>query len=49
MESDCGFILHHHIMEKETDDKVAVPMVIETRERFPGLCSCSFDKGVLFT
>ncbi len=45
MESDCGFILHHHIMEKETDDKVAVPMVIETRERFPGLCSCSFDKG----
>ena len=32
-------------MEKQTDDKVAVPMVEETKKRFPGLIGCSFDKG----
>ena len=40
-----GFILHHRVMERQTDDKVAVAMVQETRERFPNLTSCSFDKG----
>ncbi len=40
-----GFILHHLIMDKETDDKVAVPIVEQTRERFPDFNSCSFDKG----
>jgi len=40
-----GFILHHHVMEHETDDAVAVSMVIETKERFPSFRSCSFDKG----
>jgi IS5 family transposase len=32
-------------MQKETDDKVAVAMVSDTQERFPGLRGCSFDKG----
>jgi len=40
-----GFILHHRVMERQTDDKVAVAMIQETRERFPNLTSCSFDKG----
>ena len=40
-----GFILHHRVMQNETDDKIAVPIVIETKNRFPSLCSCSFDKG----
>jgi len=40
-----GFILHHRVMEHETDDAVAVTMVVETKERFPSLKSCSFDKG----
>ena len=40
-----GFILHHRVMEKETDDKVAVPIIYETKERFDQLTSCSFDKG----
>jgi hypothetical protein len=40
-----GFILHHRILEKETDDKIAVPIIEETRERFPDFNSCSFDKG----
>lgn len=45
LEDNMGFILHHRVMEKETDDKVALPMVKETREKFPKLSLCSFDKG----
>jgi len=40
-----GFILHHRVMENETDDKVAVSIIRETKERFPSFNSCSFDKG----
>ncbi len=40
-----GFILHHRVMQKETDDQIAVPIIIETKERFKELNSCSFDKG----
>jgi hypothetical protein len=40
-----GFILHHQVMEKITDDKIAVFMVEHTLAKFPGLKSCSFDKG----
>ena len=32
-------------MEKETDDKVAVSIINETKERFDKLTDCSFDKG----
>lgn len=40
-----GFILNHRVMENETDDKVAIPMVAEAKEKFETLASCSFDKG----
>ena len=40
-----GFILHHHVMENETDDKIAVSIVEETQKRFLDFKSCSFDKG----
>jgi hypothetical protein len=39
------FILHHQVMEKETDDQVAVSMIRKTQESFPELKLCSFDKG----
>ena len=45
IEDQHGFILHHQVMEKQTDDKVTVSMVREAKERFPRLTSCSFDKG----
>ena len=45
LEDQHGFILHHHVMQKETDDKVAVMMVNGAKERFPKLTVCSFDKG----
>lgn len=40
-----GFVLYHKVMEKETDDKVAILMVKESQSRFSSLSSCSFDKG----
>ena len=40
-----GFILHHQVMEKSTDDRIAVAIVQETQARFADLSSVSFDKG----
>ncbi len=45
MEDRDRFILHHQVMEKRTDDQVAVSMVDETKERFPTLRAVSMDKG----
>jgi transposase, IS5 family len=45
LEDRSGFILHHRVMQKETDDQIAVAMVSEARQRFPRLSLCSFDKG----
>ena len=40
-----GFILHHRVMQQQTDDKVAVVMVQETKDRFENLVGSSFDRG----
>jgi hypothetical protein len=40
-----GFILHHRVMQKETDNQIAVPIIEETKSRVPALASCSFHKG----
>lgn len=45
LEDQHGFILHHHVMEKQTDDQIAVFMVEEARKKFPALTLCSFDRG----
>lgn len=45
LEDQHRFILHHRVMEKQTDDQVTVDMVKETKRRFGDLESCSFDKG----
>jgi len=45
LEDRAGFILHHRVMQNETDDKIAVAMVAEAKQRFPRLTLCSFDKG----
>nr|WP_076612062.1 ISNCY-like element ISDph1 family transposase [Desulfotignum phosphitoxidans] len=45
LEDQYGFILHHRVMEQETDDKVAVAMVTSAQNKFSGLKGCSFDKG----
>jgi len=45
LEDQYQFILHHKVMEKQTDDQVTVSMVAQTKQRFPNLNACSFDKG----
>ena len=45
MEDQYQFLLHHQVMQKQTDDQVAVEMVTQAKKRFPKLSVCSFDKG----
>ena len=45
VEDQHGFILHHNVMEKQTDDQVAVSIIEQAQARFPELVACSFDKG----
>jgi len=45
LKDQYGFILHHQVLEQQTDDKVAVVMAKEARDRFENLVGCSFDKG----
>jgi len=45
LKDQYGFILHHQVMERQTDDKVAVSILQEAKEKFENLSGCSFDKG----
>ncbi len=45
MEDQYQFILHHHVMEQETDDAVAIQMTQTSQKKFPSLRSVSYDKG----
>lgn len=45
MEDRDGFIVHHQVMEKTSDDKVALAMVEESQKKFPQLRAVSMDKG----
>lgn len=40
-----GYILHHRVMQNETDEKITVSITAETKDRYPDLKSCSYDKG----
>lgn len=44
-EDQHGFILHHQVMEKITDEQIAIALVQETCARFPEVSSASMDKG----
>jgi hypothetical protein len=44
-EDPFGFILSHRVMQHETDDQVAVPVVEDLAKRYPHIASVSFDKG----
>jgi len=45
VEDQYGFILNATVMERQTDDKVAVPIIQKTKIDFENLSTCSFDKG----
>jgi hypothetical protein len=44
-EDQFGFILSHRVMQHESDDQVAVPMVEDLAQRYPDIASVSFDQG----
>ncbi|MFI3186685.1 MAG: hypothetical protein QX198_11985 [Methylococcaceae bacterium] len=45
MKDSHGFMLHSQVMQKATNNKVAVPMVKARKAKFPSFNACSFDKG----
>jgi len=45
VEDQYQFILHYRVMQNETDDQIAVQITQETKQRFPELTDCSYDKG----
>jgi hypothetical protein len=45
VEDQYGFILNYQVMQKTTDDHVAVPLMTDVTARFPNINSASFDKG----
>jgi hypothetical protein len=45
VEDQHRFILHHQVMQNQTDDQVTLEMVSQAQKRFPRLNACSFDKG----
>jgi HAMP domain-containing protein len=45
VEDQHRFILGHLVMEKTTDDQVAVPLIEDVRAAFPDVAAASFDKG----
>ena len=45
IEDHHRFILHHQVMCRQTDEKVAVKIVVETKKRFTDLAVVSWDKG----
>ena len=45
LEDQYQFLLTHSVMEKLTDDQIAVSIIEQAKTLFPALKSCSFDKG----
>ncbi len=45
LEDQHQFILHHQVMQSQTDNQVTVEMVTQAKKRFANLNVCSFDKG----
>ncbi|QFY90331.1 ISNCY family transposase [Magnetovirga frankeli] len=45
VEDQHQFILHHRVARQQTDEKLAIELVRETKQAFPNLQGVSFDKG----
>jgi len=45
VEDTQGYLLHHQVMQRQTDDQIAIDLIGATRARYPNLSVCSFDKG----
>ena len=44
-EDEFGFIIHHTIGWKTTDDKLTIPVIEEIKKLFSNIKGCSFDKA----
>ncbi len=45
LKDQFGFILTHMVMQKLTDDKVAISITQQAKDLFTNLVQCSYDKG----
>ena len=45
LEDQHQFILRHHVQHEGGDKDMIVPFLAEAKRRYPGLASCSMDKG----
>jgi hypothetical protein len=45
VEDQYGFVLKHKVMRNSHDKEIAVPIITETKRKYPMLTSCSFDKN----
>jgi hypothetical protein len=45
VEDQYGFILSNKVMDRETDEKITISIIQETKKHFDNLTTCSFDKG----
>jgi len=45
VEDTQGYLLHHQVMQEQTDNQIAIDLIAETQARYPNLSVCSFDKG----
>ncbi len=45
VEDTQGYLLHHRVMQQQTDDQIVLDLITETQARYPNLRVCSFDKG----
>lgn len=45
VEDQYRFVLTHRVMEKTTDDQIAVPLITDICARYPRIRSASLDKG----
>ncbi len=45
VESTQGYLLHHRVMQKQTDEQIAIDLITETQARYPNRAACRFDKG----
>ena len=45
LKDQYGFILHHHVLERQSDNQLAVAMAQGAKDRFENLVACSYDKG----
>ena len=45
LKDQYGFILNHHVLERQSDNQLAVAMAQGAMDRFENLVACSYDKG----